>query len=227
MFSPNIVNQLVASGMWYSAVFRQSTPVGSRLNVLPYNRNPTGLSNLGGTQTADTNFPQGRNTTQYQILDDLSINHGNHTFKVGVNFRRNDITDYGNEFNAYGTLSFSNLTDFANGSATPAAGNTYAQNFTQFPRSPLIYSLGIYFQDEWTIKSNVKLTGRLRADRNSNAVCQTNCFSRLVDPFTSLDHDANIPYNQVIEQPTSIGSLRQLAGSRLPASGWFQLESVW
>jgi hypothetical protein len=213
VFSNNVVNQLVASGMWYSAVFRESTPVGSRLNVLPYNSVTLNgiLSNLGGTQQADSNFPQGRNTTQYQILDDLSINHGNHTFKVGVNFRRNDITDYGNEFNAYGTLSFSNLTDFANGLLTPAAGNTYAQNFTQFPRNPLaIYSLGIYFQDEWAIRSNLKLTAALRADRNSNAVCQTNCFSRLAEPFTSLNHDANIPYNQAIlpNQHQAFGSLQ-------------------
>jgi Carboxypeptidase regulatory-like domain/TonB-dependent Receptor Plug Domain/TonB dependent receptor len=216
VFSNNVVNQLVASGMWYSAVFRESTPVGSRLNVLPYNSVTLNgiFSNLGGTQQADTNFPQGRNTTQYQILDDLSINHGNHTFKVGVNFRRNDITDYGNEFNAFGTLSFSNLTDFANGLLTPAAGNTYAQNFTQFPRNPIaIYSLGIYFQDEWTIKSNLKLTAALRADRNSNAVCQTNCFSRLVDPFTSLDHDPNVPYNQAIQsnQHQAFGSLQAVA----------------
>jgi hypothetical protein len=216
VFSPNVVNQLVASGMWYSAVFRESTPVGSRLNVLPYNSVTLNsiFSNLGGTQLADTNFPQGRNTTQYQILDDLSINHGNHTFKVGVNFRRNDITDSGNEFNAYGTLAFSNLTDFANGLLTPAAGNLYAQNFTQFPRNPIaIYSLGIYFQDEWAIKSNLKLTAALRADRNSNAVCQTNCFSRLVDPFTSLDHDPNIPYNQAIQsnQHQAFGSLQAVA----------------
>ena len=138
VFSPNVVNQLVASGMWYSAVFRESTPVGSRLNVLPYNSVTLNgiFSNLGGTQQADTNFPQGRNTTQYQILDDLSINHGNHTFKVGVNFRRNDITDYGNEFNAYGTLAFSNLTDFANGLLTPAAGNTIRTELYAVPKKP-------------------------------------------------------------------------------------------
>jgi len=203
VFSPNVVNQLVLSGMWYSAVFTESTPVGSRLNVLPYDSVTVGggvFSNLGGTQQADTAFPQGRNVTQYQILDDLSINRGNHTLKVGINFRRNDITDYGNEFNQFGTLTFGNLTDFANGLLTPAAGNTYAQNFTNFPRNPLaIYSVGIYFQDEWKVSSNLKLTAAIRADRNSNAVCQTNCFSRLVDQFTSLDHDPTLPYNQAIQ----------------------------
>ena len=113
-------------------------------------------------------------------------------------------------------MALSDLTDFANRLLTPAAGNLYAQNFTQFPRNPIaIYSLGIYFQDEWAIKSNLKLTAALRADRNSNAVCQSNCFSRLVDPFTSLDHDPNIPYNQAIQsnQHQAFGSLQALPSS--------------
>ena len=216
VFSANVVNQLVASGMWYSAVFREATPVGDRLSVLPYNSVTINglLSNLGGTQAADTNFPQGRNVTQYQILDDLSINHGNHTFKVGMNFRRNDISDYGNEFNSFGTLVFGNLTDFANGVLTPAAGDAYGQNFTNFPVNPLaIYSVGIYFQDEWKVSPNLKLTAAIRADRNSNAVCQTNCFSRLAEPFTSLDHDATIPYNQAIQtdQHRAFSELQKVA----------------
>jgi Carboxypeptidase regulatory-like domain/TonB-dependent Receptor Plug Domain/TonB dependent receptor len=216
VFSANVVNELVLSGMWYSAVFKESTPVSDRLSVLPYNSVTLNgaLSTLGGTQTADTSFPQGRNVTQYQILDDISINHGNHTFKLGLNFRRNDVSDYGNEFNAFGTLTFGNLTDFANGLLTPAAGNTYAQNFTNFPVNPIaIYSVGIYFQDEWKINSNLKLTAAIRADRNSNAVCQTDCFSRLAEPFTSLNHDPTIPYNEAIQanQHRAFGELQKVA----------------
>ena len=227
VFSPNVVNQLVASGMWYSAVFTEATPVGSRFNVLPYNSVTLNgiLSNLGGIQVANTGFPQGRNATQYQILDDLSINHGNHTFKVGVNFRRNSISDFGNEINAYGTVGFSNLTDFANGLLTPANGNGYSQNFTEFPRNPLaVYSLGIYFQDEWTIKSNLRLTAAIRADRNSNAVCETNCFSRLVDPSHRSITIQTFPTTRQFRR-TSIRR-SALASSRLPAQGWPQLEPV-
>ena len=216
VFSPNVVNQLVASGMWYSAVFAETTPVSNRLDVLPYNSVTLNgiLSNLGGTQSANTNFPQGRHVSQYQILDDLSINKGNHTLKVGMNFRRNDISDYGNEFNAFGTVAFSNLTDFANGLLTPSAGDVYAQNFTNFPRNPLaIYSLGVYFQDEWKVSPTLKLTAAIRADRNSNAVCQTDCFSRLAEPFTSLDHDPTIPYNQAIQsdQHRAFNELQKVA----------------
>ena len=39
-------------------------------------------------------FPQGRNVTQYQFVDDFSCTKGAHSLKFGGNFRRYDITDY-------------------------------------------------------------------------------------------------------------------------------------
>jgi hypothetical protein len=36
-------------------------------------------------------FPQGRNVTQWEIVEDLSIALGNHSLKLGVNFRRDDV----------------------------------------------------------------------------------------------------------------------------------------
>lgn len=36
-------------------------------------------------------FPQGRNVTQWGIVEDLSIALGNHSLKLGVNFRRDNI----------------------------------------------------------------------------------------------------------------------------------------
>jgi hypothetical protein len=39
-------------------------------------------------------FPQGRNVEQWQWVDDLSIGRGRHNFKMGVNFRRDDVSDY-------------------------------------------------------------------------------------------------------------------------------------
>ena len=39
-------------------------------------------------------FPQGRNVTQYQFVDDFSCTKGAHDLKFGANFRRYDITDY-------------------------------------------------------------------------------------------------------------------------------------
>jgi hypothetical protein len=39
----------------------------------------------------------------------------------------------------------------------------------------------------------------MRADHNSNPICQVFCFANLVAPFNSLPHDPNVPYNQVIQ----------------------------
>src|SRR5262249_27308884 len=56
----------------------------------------------------------------------------------------------------------------------------------------------LYGQDEWRVTPNLKLTLSLPVDRNSNAVCQTDCISRLASTFQTLPHDSAIPYNQMI-----------------------------
>jgi hypothetical protein len=230
VFSPNVVNSLVASGMWYSAVFEPNSPASTRLAAMPYDTIAFSgnalFSDLGGTQgnsSVTANFPQGRNVTQYQILDDLSINHGNHTVKVGMNFRRNDVSDFGNENFAGGQVTFKSVTDFANGVLNGAGGDQYLQQFTNFPENPIaIYSVGVYAQDEWKIRSNLKLTLAVRVDRNSNAVCQTNCLSRLAVPFDQLSHDVNVPYNQIIQtdQHRAFNALQAVAAQPRIGISW-------
>jgi len=87
------------------------------------------------------------------------------------------------------------LTDFAAG-----ISDNYSQNFSVRPTQPIgIYGLGFYAQDEWAIRSNLKLTLALRADHNSNPTCLTNCFARFTNSFDSISHDVNQPYNQAIQ----------------------------
>jgi hypothetical protein len=38
----------------------------------------------------------------------------------------------------------------------------------------------------------------LRAEHQSNLVCETRCFARLTGPFSAVSHDPNQPYNQAI-----------------------------
>src|SRR5262249_238536 len=132
-------------------------------------------------------WPQGRNVTQYQAVDDFSTTHGNHSLKFGVNFRRNDITDYNPGLGSIGFSQAVDLDSFLNGQ-----GTTFAQFFpTRMTQPVALYQLGLYAQDEWSIRPSLKLTFSLRGEHNSNPICQTNCFSRLTDDFFAVSHDVN------------------------------------
>ena len=50
---------------------------------------PALFSNMGGI---GYNWPQGRNVTQYQLIDDLSKTVGAHNLKFGMNFHRIDMS---------------------------------------------------------------------------------------------------------------------------------------
>src|SRR5689334_10447254 len=186
-----MVNQFVMSGSWYSALFNYKD-LPAALKLMPFRVGFAGsFSSLGRFQSA---VPQGRNSTQYQFLDDFSVSKGNHSWKVGGSFRRNDISDYDPGIGSIGAANNTNLSDFFNGN-----GTTFTQSFPSKLRQPIaLYALGFYGQDEWRIKPSLKLTLALRADHFSNPVCQTNCFSRLAGDFFSSSHDPNQPYNQAI-----------------------------
>ena len=201
VINSRMVNQLIASGLYYSAIFGPPN-LASTLAVFPTTLSWSGadgtygMNNLGGSDNA---FPQGRNVTQYQIVDDFSWQRGNHGLKFGVNYRRNDITDFASGVNTSGLVTFNSMTDFVNGNTLN--GSTVSQNFANNGKehSIAIYSLGLYIQDEWRATSKLKLTFGLRADKNSNEVCQQNCFSRFATGFAGVDHSATSPYNAAVK----------------------------
>lgn len=196
----NAANEFIASGSWYSAIFNNANPAAT-LAAFPTELDFPLFTSLGGENRL---FPQGRKVAQYQFVDDVSVTKGDHTIKFGGNFRRNDVTDltFGVFTSGAATEASSNrrgdaLTQFANGTVS-----SFRQRFPLAQEQPIaIYSLGLYAQDEWRVSSNLKLTLALRADRNSNAVCQRNCFSRFTAPFQQLPHDAtgDLPFNSVIQ----------------------------
>ncbi len=66
-----------------------------------------------------------------------------------------------------------------------------------------MWGLGVYGMDEWNLKSNLKLTLALRVERNSNPVCQTNCFANFKTGFNSLasvtsSDPGSVPYSSDI-----------------------------
>jgi len=49
------------------------------------------LTCMGGEYSR---YKSGRNVAQYQIVDDVSWTRGNHGLKFGVNFRRENFSDF-------------------------------------------------------------------------------------------------------------------------------------
>ncbi|HWX55078.1 MAG TPA: carboxypeptidase regulatory-like domain-containing protein, partial [Verrucomicrobiae bacterium] len=196
VFGSSAVNEFKVSDLWYSALF--STPnLKASLAAFPTTMilNDGSLSGLGGI---DLVWPQGRNVNQYQIVDDYQMTRGKHTWKFGVNYHRDNVTDFDYGVNTSGTLVELSMQSIFDGTV-----DFYQQAFNTRASQPIAtYSLGFYAGDEWRVTKKLKLGLTLRADHNSNPVCQTNCFARLTVPFTTLAQNATadtLPYNQVIK----------------------------
>lgn len=191
-FNNSIVNQFILSGSYYSAIFK-SVNQAAATALFPYGMVSKLFSGLGGINEI---FPQGRNVTQYQIVDDLSWTVGNHNIKFGGNFRRNDLSDYVYS-ERFVTPEVYNLT-----ASAFQAGNwdLYRERFPQRLSQPFaLASLGLYLQDIWKMSPNFTLTMALRGDHNANPTCVTNCFNLATTQFNLLNHDPSIPYNQAIQ----------------------------
>jgi len=201
-FSPTVLNQFVGSVLYYSAFFadpNQGAAVnafgdGAGHGFVMIDEDTSAFSLLGGENYA---FPQGRNVTQYQLIDDLSITRGPHALKMGFNFRRNDITD-----GIFGARAVSAEMISASQSYLDAGYIIEgAQRFPSKLEQPMaIYSFGLYAQDEYRISSRLKLTLTLRADRNSNMHCPDGCFANIAGgAFNGVGHNNATPFNQVID----------------------------
>ena len=193
----HMVNQFIASGLYYSAIFGPPN-FAAATAVFPTSIGfSDGLYNGLGNFSA---FPQGRNVAQYQFVDDFSWTRGNHGIKFGTNFRRNDIGDFSGSPNLTGNIAEASMTSFYNGVID---NGSFTQNFSTNAEFPVAYySLGLYAQDEWQVTPRLKVTLGLRVDRNSDMVCQRTCFARPLTGFLQMDHSATTPYNATIHSVT-------------------------
>ncbi len=199
-FGTDKVNSFNASLLWYSALFtmQNQAAAASALPTLPGQTmtlafNDSSLSALNGLNVL---FPQGRRITQYQFVDDFSWVRGRHTFKVGVNYRRDDVSDHTFEFITPEVVEFT-LGDFVTGGGG-TSGNVIVQNFPQKTEQPIaMYQVGFYGADDVRVTNNLKLTLSLRLDHLSNPVCQDNCFQRFTGTLGQMNQ--NLPVNQAIQ----------------------------
>jgi hypothetical protein len=202
VFTPNLTNQFLFATMYYRG--NSSNPnLAASTALFPYTLSFASgtFATLGGE---NSDFPGGRNVTQYQFIDDVSWQKGKHAFKAGVSYRRADMTNYGPGAGTIGSNSSEKLDSFING-----INDVWTQSFPQRTTQPVsLWTLGLYAQDEWSILPTVNVTLSLRSDTESNPICHTNCYARLASDFLSLSPDLSTPYNQLIHS-----GLHQALGS--------------
>ncbi len=196
VFGPHAANSFMATLSYYRALFEQDQKLAS--STFPYQIITSGAVPFRGFNPLSS-FPQGRNITQYQFIDDYTWNRGRHNFKFGVNFRRYDVSDHNFFFNSPGVYfgyTTNGLQNFANGIAYQ-----YRQRDNAASDVPVaLWGAGFYAQDEWNVTSNLKLTLALRLEHNANPVCQTDCFANFNGPWTSLPsvtsaNPGSVPYS--------------------------------
>jgi Carboxypeptidase regulatory-like domain len=198
VFTPNVTNQFLFSVLWYSAVFTNQN-LDSANSLVPYTvlfneLGGTAFTGLGGI---DYLWPQGRNVTNYQFIDDVSITKGRHNFKTGVYFRRDDVTDYSPSITTT-PLVFADPS--VGGSFNSGLGfDYYNQQYPTRNTQPVaVYNLAAYAQDTWKIQPNFSLTAAIRFEHNSNPICGTNCYAYTNGAFGSLNPDTGTAYNSLI-----------------------------
>jgi Carboxypeptidase regulatory-like domain len=189
VLNTNMTNLFMATLSHYVRQFQQNTALVN--STFPYFLSFGNNVNFTGFNPVSF-FPQGRNLTQYQFIDDFTWAKGRHSLQFGLNFRRYDVSDHNFLFNLP-QVTFQNiatngagldngLKDFANGIAFQ-----FIQADNQASDVPVaLWGIGLYGSDTWKVKATFSLTLALRVERNSNPVCQHNCFANLKGPFSSL-----------------------------------------
>ncbi len=162
---------------------------------------PTHLFFNPPEQLADpgSSFQARNNLVQYQISEDFVKARQKHKVGFGLNLDR--LSSDFSSSDDVGWLS-TTLDAFYQGGADPNSQADFSQLFQGFQsrkRYPTSwYHFGIYTQDEWRARPGLTITMTIRAEHQSNLVCQTHCFARLSGPFNAVSHDPNQPYNQAI-----------------------------
>jgi hypothetical protein len=187
-------NNLLFSMQYYRAIFGPAN-LPAALATFPTTMFPLdgSLATVGGI---DEIWPQGRNVTGYQVVDDYSYSlNSKHTLKAGIYFHRNLISDHDSGSYTSGLSLPFGLAQFWSG----GPGVIEADYPISTDEPVKLYQLGFYAQDEWKPRSDLKLTLALRGDHNATPTCGTNCFAHLAGPFSTISQQGiNAPYNQAV-----------------------------
>ncbi|MBZ5607781.1 MAG: TonB-dependent receptor [Acidobacteriia bacterium] len=113
------------------------------------------------------NLPQSAVYNSYQLADTLSVNHGSHSMKFGIDFQRQDQFTVFNP-TLRGRLAYGTLQGLVDDQAQTATINTPLPGIpiTQYYK---YYNYAFFLQDEWRVKPNFTLTYGLRYESPGNS----------------------------------------------------------
>ncbi|MGH9472188.1 MAG: carboxypeptidase regulatory-like domain-containing protein [Terriglobales bacterium] len=205
VFSPSLTNDASTGFLWYSAIFDFDTPAAEHAAI-------DGLGSVGlpTTGVGSTNFPQGRNVTQYEFIDNMTWTHGSHSLKLGENFRRELVNDhgFGRDFASSSAGNWSELMFGAASSAGQRFPITTVEQYKSF-------ALDLYFGDTWQFSPTLTFTYGVRATHNSNPVDRQPYEGNFAD-WTTFGHgSANIAV-----APNSVFTAQHSLWSSVPYEIW-------
>jgi carboxypeptidase family protein len=198
-FGPSVATQFLVGVSFYSGMEGVKNLAKSLATF------PTGLFfngalpffGLGGSGVFD------HSDRVYDFSGDLVKTSGKQKLGFGANFEQRTWNLNMDGGGGAGTLLPQSLLAFYQGGVDPAHPDTdftlLSQSFP-FQTSQRIASnhFGLYGQDEWHVRKSLSLTFALRAEHQSNPVCENRCFARFAGPFELISHDPKQPYNQAI-----------------------------
>jgi hypothetical protein len=198
VFSPTLVNDFNPGYYWYSAIF-EPTNMKAALTASPFEFAGLGFTDIFGA--GNCCWPEGRNVTNWQLLDNLTWSRGAHVLKFGGNLRRTLVSDHDPGSGSIPYISAGDPYEYAFDVA-----NYSTVAFPTSQSEPVgIASLDLYAMDTWKVKSNLTFTFGVRATWNSDPLEQHGNFSKLTSgSFFSITHDPNTPLSQIISPHTSL-----------------------
>ena len=203
VFGPHLVNDFNPGYAWYSAIFEPTSFPEARA-ASPFQFDDGGFTDIFGSSYY---WPEGRNVTNWQLIDNLTWTRGTHTLKVGENLRRTLVSNHDPGLGSIGYVTTGDLAGFMYDVAGALPNYWSYQYFPTSTSEPIgLVAFDAYLQDTWKVTPKLTFTYGIRATWNADPLSQHADFSALSNraSFFSIGHDPNQPLNAVISPHNSL-----------------------